>query len=145
MIGAVSVLCLSLFPSAFILIVFPFLHFLFFCPAFGSLRRVSSLYIESVAEPGRGGREGGGLEDIQQDIRIPARFSAARLQSLLASHCIACMAVCSNSQGYYEPHRPSATCGTITIFHSSSLLTLSLCFSLFCCATSCMYKRILLN
>lgn len=82
-------------------------------------------------EEGQGGREGGGLEDIQQDIRIPARFSAVKLQSLLASYCIACPAVCSNSQGYREPHRPSATCGTITTPHPFSLLTLSPRFSLF--------------
>lgn len=86
---------------------------------------------------------GGGLEDIQQDIRIPARFSAVKLQSLLASYCIACLAVCSNSQGYREPHRPSATCGTITTPHPFSLLTLSPRFSLFCRPASGPSRRIL--
>lgn len=82
------------------------------------------------------GGGGGGLEEIQQDIRIPARLSAVQLQSLRASDC---MAVCSNSQGYCEPRRALATCGTIN--HSFSCLTLKLRF-LFYCPTLCISKHI---
>lgn len=85
---------------------------------------VSSLLltIESVFRDRQSGG-GGGLEEIQQDIRIPAWFSAVQLQSLLASDC---MAVCSNSQGYDEPRGALATCGSSN--HSFSCLTSSLHF-----------------
>lgn len=76
---------------------------------------ISSLLNQLQRERGRRG-----LEDVQQGIRIPARFSAVQLQSLLASYCIACVAVCSNSQGYHQPHG-SPCCMWRHHFSSSSL------------------------
>lgn len=107
---------------------------------------ISCLFLTSywISCRGRQGGGWGGLEDVRQDIRIPARFSAVRLQSLLASYCIACMAVCSNSQGYCEPRRPSATCGTITVSHSFSLLTLCQIF-LSCASQRCACPSILFS
>lgn len=52
---------------------------------------------------------------MQQDIRIPASFSAAQLQSLLASRCIARLALSANSQGYLEPRRPAAALATFSV------------------------------